>query len=46
MITPSLACVASGERMPDRSGCDQIAEQRMQESGKRKINKSWIPGYR
>ena len=46
MTTPSLACVISGERMPDRreSGYDQNAEQRIQESGKRSLY--WIPECR
>ena len=40
MTTPPLACVASGEReCQTGSGCDQNAEQRIQESGKRKKNK-------
>ena len=46
MTTPPLACVASGERMPDGSGCNQNAEQRIQEFRKRKISKDWIPGCR
>ena len=37
MMTPLLACVASRERMPHGSGCDQNAEQRIQESGNSKI---------
>ena len=32
--------------MPDRSECDQIAEQSMQRSGKRKTSGAWIPEYR
>ena len=36
MTTPPLACVVSEERMPDRSGCDQNTEQRIQEFEKKK----------
>ena len=40
MTAPPLACVASGERMPDREWVrsERRAEQRIQESGKRKMS--------
>ena len=46
VMTPLLARVASGERMPDREWVDQNAEQRIQESEKRKKSQDWIPGYK